>query len=65
MSVSLGGMLVAVHIGLENARPVNGALSRNGGLWTNPEILNVTFHNYTRAYVTSDYRLRRLLSLLD
>jgi len=44
---------------------VNGALSRNGGLWTNPEILNVTFHNYTRAYVTSDYRLRRLLSLLD
>ena len=39
------------------------ALSRNGGLWTNPEILNVTFHNYTRAYVTSDYRLRRLLPL--
>lgn len=53
------------HIGLAHARPVNGALSRNGGLWTNPEILNVTFHNYTRAYVTSDYRLRRLLSLLD
>jgi hypothetical protein len=55
------------HIGLAHARPVNGALSRNGELWTNPEILNVTFHNYTRAYVTSDYRLRQRLtvSLLD